>query len=120
MELIKPIACKTLKVKLCFNSIAQEKIKSVPEEVKRNQILELTKLILAHQIPTTAKIQVGMSGGPTLNANDELVGINRGVILQCPNSSFYNPIQNIVSAVDRLNSRAGAPSSNEIFDCKKQ
>lgn len=103
---------------LCFKSIAEQKIKDVQEEEKRNQILDLTRLILAHQTPTTAKIYSGMSGGPTLNYNNELVGINRATLPECPNSSFYNPIKNIVLAVNRLALQAGTPSSYEIFDCK--
>jgi hypothetical protein len=99
------------KDQLCLSRTIQEKLEVSPG------LEAQIKSFHFKLVPTTIRVIPGMSGGPVLNNKGHLVGTNTLGVPSCP-LSYFNPISNIKSGIDRLSLIARTPPSSEIFNCR--
>lgn len=78
---------------------------------------EVLRILSQPLVAASSRSTFGMSGGPTLDDNNQIIGINSAVSLNAPRLSYFNPIANIVSGVERSSKLVGSPGSKEIFNC---
>lgn len=78
----------------------------------------MTKLFGPELIPSTAILDEGMSGGPTIDEDGNLIGVNIVKVPDCREPNFSNSIYNIVGKIQKLHESIGTPSASELFNCR--
>lgn len=97
----------------------------LPEDLNMSLSEGLYNDILSHgpyrKIHMSAPLNSGMSGGPTVNAKAEVVGVNVSVKFFSQNLSFSVPIEFVEKIIAKANSQSDAPSLDAIHkDIEKQ